>query len=657
MGTSASDELRAAGALLGLSVTVVDGDRWELVEAAADATVRPGLTVGRDWYARRGHPEREAVALVMLTLWGTLRADRVAPARVRRARSLAAARPELVPLVDAVARLQAEAELLAAFPGLRGPLASALARSLPAAPAEEPRHLQWTLALLSGAAAGERPAPRYAPEVLAELSGLRARSGLTDPVRRVCAPDPARAPLERLERALALLLPPYERLLAADLADRGLDPGAAPDGAAEAQPHSGGARDDELGEAGGGEAAEAAVGAPDRDDAETRPPGAENAGDPEPGEPPASADALFEVARDRLADRIATAPRSAERALSAASAALDAEARAAAPRRDGAAGATATPDAPSAARDAEYRERAERLALPIERMRAVWAEVIAERVARVPRLGRRPQPEGELLARDAMPAAVAEARAGRPRPAAYLARERRPHRTRRAGSTDYVLLVDRSASMQGRAAEAAADAALVMLEGLAGVERDIRHAEERAGVDLELDLRTALIVFDARPRLVKPLSGGLDDAVRREMFAEIRAPRGSTDDAAALREAARALGLPGAGGPAGGAPGSAAGGDDARAVAGPGAPRPVPAGDGLERRRIVLVVSDGGTNDADGARRELRRLRAAGAQVHGIGIGSDDVVARYAPTSERVDDPRDLASAIRRLVESGAAAR
>src|SRR5690606_19736679 len=103
------------------------------------------------------------------------------------------------------------------------------------------------------------------------------------------------------------------------------------------------------------------------------------------------------------------------------------------------------------------------------------------------------------------------------RPAAFLQREIRPRRRRRAGSTDYVLLVDRSASMQGRIAEAAADAALIMLEALAGVERDFAHAEQRVGIDLDLDIRTALVVFDAEPLVVKPLSHGLDDEVRRVM--------------------------------------------------------------------------------------------------------------------------------------------
>ncbi|MBN9612914.1 MAG: VWA domain-containing protein, partial [Actinobacteria bacterium] len=223
---------------------------------------------------------------------------------------------------------------------------------------------------------------------------------------------------------------------------------------------------------------------------------------------------------------------------------------------------------------------------------------------------------------------VTEALSGVARPSAYRRREERPRRTRDAGSTDYVLLIDRSASMSGPVAEAAADAALIMLEALAGVQRDVAHAEARAGTGLELDLRTALIVFDAEARVVKPLSGSMDDHVRRVLHAEIRSPRGATNDAAALAAASAELGI-------------------ARGIRGGSAQAP----DGLARRRIVILLSDGGTNDPIAAAHRLRELRAAGVRVHGIGLGSDEILQRYAPTSRRIDDPRGIAEALQQLVQ------
>lgn len=627
----AREELRAVGALLGITVTVTDGLAWELVRPEGGA---PELRAGLGWYAARGHGTDEAVALALLQLWEGVRGELRAPDRARRARSIVSARPTTAPLVSAVTRLQAAAELLAAMPGLRLRLAAALERGLPEGLAEQPRHLQWAAVLLrAGLGAGAVPVGEAGVDAAVgeEWRALqRLGAGGLDPLRRVLAPDAERHPLERFERALALLLPPYERLLARDARERGLGLGEALDGAV-AQEHEGGAATDDFGAAGsgdsggepepGGEGSDAEGGdavAPGADDARARPgEGRQNA---------EGAD-LFAAEQAGFMSSYLATPLPAEGALVQAVVELAVEAEAA-ERRDDAA-REATREAAGAQGSggglaaADYRSRASELAAAVERMREVWARVIAERVARVRTIGRRAVPEGETLDQQSLASALAEARAGVQRPAAFLRRESRPRRTRRAGSTDYVLLVDRSASMQGRPAAAAADAALVMLEALAGVERDIAHAEERQGIELDLDIRTGLVLFDAEAELVKPLSRGLDDAVRLRMVAGIRSPRGSTNDGAALRLAAEQLGLLGE-----------------------------PAGDGRERRRVVIVVSDGGSNDEAASARELRRLRSAGAGVHGIGIGSDEVVRRYAPSSRRVDDPRDIAEAIQQLVES-----
>ncbi|RGE19571.1 vWA domain-containing protein [Leucobacter sp. wl10] len=616
----AREGLQAVGALLGVGVTVADDESWELT-LRADA--RPELRVGLGWYTARGHGREEAVALAVLQLWESVRGARRAPDRARRARSVVAARPEIEPLVSAVLRLQAAAEVLAAMPGLRARLVAALERSLPGAVVEQPRHLQWVAALLrSGLGAGGAGAAELDPAVAEERRAVQALgAGRVDPLRRVLAPDPGRRPLERFERALALLLPPYERLLALDAQGRGL--GEAPDGAA-AQEHEGGAATDDLAVAGAGAGAEAGTEDPGAEAGEAAPPGADDARarSGEVRRTPEGSD-LFAAEQAGFVSAYLATPLPAGGALVEALVGLDPESEASRPRREdardtgrgaGVGGDTAVSD---------YRMRAAELAPAIERMREVWSSVIAERVARVRTMGRRAAPEGDALDPQALAVAVADARAGVQRPAAFLRRGTRPRRTRRAGSTDYALLVDRSASMQGRVAEAAADAALVMLEALAGAERDIAHAEERHGIELDLDIRTALLLYDAQLELVKPLSRGLDDAVRLRMVAGIRSPRGSTNDGAALRAAAEQLGVLGEA-----------------------------AGDGRERRRIVILVSDGGSNDEAAAARELRRLRAAGVGVHGIGIGSDEIVRRYAPSSRRVDDPRDIAEAIQRLVES-----
>ena len=56
----AAAQLHAVGAMLGVEVTVADGEEWHV-----DAR---GLRVGLDWYLRRGHGEREAVAQMHMAI-------------------------------------------------------------------------------------------------------------------------------------------------------------------------------------------------------------------------------------------------------------------------------------------------------------------------------------------------------------------------------------------------------------------------------------------------------------------------------------------------------------------------------------------------------------------------------------------------------------
>lgn len=618
MTSEAGAELRArlaaAGAVLGVPVEVHDGDEWAITDGA--------LHVGLGWYGARGHSAAEAVALALLHLWEGPRAARLTPARARRRDSVVAHRPELAPLLDSVTRLQSARELLEAMPGLRAPLIAALTRSLPDDPDTLPRHLQWVTQLLArGMGVRSGPAPRD-PLVAAELARLAsAGGGERDALSFVLAPDSSRPALQRYERALVLLLPPYERLLAADLAATGLDTGAPRGAAADPEPGIDGVD----GAAGAGEdaapgaEAEVSEGASDAAADEQ-----ERARAGEGAERAEGAD-LFAAEQAGFVERMLETPLPGAGAFWEAALAAETEAGRdddAAPREPGEyaggggfAGATALHD---------YRARAAELGGAIERMRDVWARVITERIASRPALSRRPRPEGEELAGEALPAAIAQARAGVARPDAYRSRVQVSRRARRAGSTDYVFLVDRSASMQGRIAAAASDAMIVLLESLSAVERDIEFAERAAGTGLELDVRTALIVFDAQAHTVKPLSRGLSDAVRRELDAAIRSPQGSTNDGAALAAAGNELGLSGV--------------------------RSASDAAGTARTRIVFLISDGGSNDPHAASRELRLLRRAGVRVVGCGLGTDDLRVRYAPDGIRVDDPAQLAGALHDVI-------
>lgn len=630
--------LAAAGPLLGFEVVVTDDAEW-----AVDGAV---LRVGLGWYAERGVPEHEAVPLAILALWEGPRERRVAVDRVRRIRALGSRFPSILPLARGIARLLAAGEVLAAFPGWRSPLIAGILRQTPANVGELPRHLQWVAIVLTCGAqvvGGFAPDPgvlaKCAPEVGEEWRGLLDLApGAADPLEAVLRPDPARTPVARFERALAILLPPYVRLLAIDERDRGLGAGggdgsdrgedAAGDGLdAAAAPGAGADASDAEGEALAGDA---------EDGADTA--GADERARKGEGRQSAEGADLFAAEQAGFVSSVLETPLPAEGALAGESLELPAEARARGtePNRDPSAGGPGAGDrgSPAAALPA-YRRRVAELAEAIERMREVWARVVSDRMGTRAALSRTTHCEGDELAVDSLASALAEITAGASAPAAFRARVRRKRRQRRAGSTDYVLLVDRSASMQGPPARAAADAMIVLAESLAGVARDIDHAEARAGHGLDLDVRTALIAYDAEPSVVKPLSRGLDDRHRAGLMLASSSSTGATNDAAALRAAAREFGIVaavrhGTGGVSGGA-----------AVA----------ADGLERKRVLIVVSDGGSNDPGAAARELAGLRAAGVRVHGIGVGSGELRARYGGASVTVGEASGIPRALLAVIE------
>ncbi|WP_053388294.1 vWA domain-containing protein [Leucobacter japonicus] len=623
-------QLEAVRAIIGITLDVSDGDHWERTD--------DGLSVGLGWYAARGHGVRETVALALLHLWEGPRAERVEVPRSRRRASLARLRPNAIPLFDAVHRAQAVAELIGVMPGLRSALGAALARSLPTDVSALPRHLQWVVLVLA-AAVDVSDADRisgFDREVRVEWQAVNAEADVSTGVfgvRRVLNTDRRRSALQRYLRAIALLLPGYERLLVLDARERGLDAdGANSDADARGSEHP----DDvpaDLGLTAPG-SGDSDASAQSADDAESTPdPGADpNATDDRArageGRERAEGADLFAAEHAGFVERMLDTPMPGGGHLDSrlpvpSDRARDAEPDPSPTQRRENSGAGSGGGAARVSLDA-YRTRAEALSAEIERMRSVWAEVIADRLVPRRHPSSRPRSTGSELAIEALASAVAEARAGAPQPRAFRDHTVRMRRTRRTGSTDYVLIIDRSASMQGAAASLASDAMLIMCEGLAGVARDVADAERVGGLPLDLDIRVALIVFDSTVEVVKPLSAGMSDAARIAVHAALREPRGSTNDGAALRAAATALGLEV---------------DSGQLTTEP-----------LERRRVVILVTDGGSNDPLAAEHAAKRLRRAGIRVHAIGLGAGDTVVRYAPDARRIDDVRALPDALRALV-------
>jgi Mg-chelatase subunit ChlD len=257
----------------------------------------------------------------------------------------------------------------------------------------------------------------------------------------------------------------------------------------------------------------------------------------------------------------------------------------------------------------------------IQEMRDVFQQVISQRVSQKRGLSRRTFSEGAVLDPDRLVQTFIDVRNNVPDPEAFKDYESRRGETNTVGKTDYVFVLDVSGSMQGQKAQNAAASVVIGLEGLAAMQRDIEEAEASHNLDLDLDIRTAILTFGDNASVVKPLSTKVSPKERLDAYQAVTKPNASsTQDFLALEEIGTWSAEP-------------------------------------DRRRIVIAVSDGGSNDgardtSPRARRAIDALRGQGWFVYGISIGSNEAETLYSPTARRVDDPSKLPETIQSFIEA-----
>jgi len=252
----------------------------------------------------------------------------------------------------------------------------------------------------------------------------------------------------------------------------------------------------------------------------------------------------------------------------------------------------------------------------IAEMRDVFKKVIQERIAQKRGLSRRTFEEGAILDPNRLAQTVIDIRAGVEQPEAFRDYEEIRGNTKAIGKTDYVFVFDISGSMAGSKAEAASASAVIGLEGLAAMQRDIEQAEAEHNMELELDIRTAIYTLGERPACLKPLSTSLDPKERLDTYSVLQNPsEGNTRDFLTLEEVEKLKAE-------------------------------------KDRRQIVVVVSDGGSDNPGRARQSVDRLRGQDWLVYGISIGSNEAEELYKPTAKRCDDPEKLPEVIYKLIEA-----
>lgn len=265
----------------------------------------------------------------------------------------------------------------------------------------------------------------------------------------------------------------------------------------------------------------------------------------------------------------------------------------------------------------KYNSEVRRFRKQIDQMREVFRSALSEAAATRRGLSRRAHQDGDVLDPNRLAQTVADIKSG-VAPEAFQRYETIRGRAELSCKTDYFFVFDRSESMAGKSAQSAASCAVIILEGLASMERDIRKMEKEQNIDLsDLSVRTALYTFGSSSVCHKPLSSSLNDKQRLDTYAAITAAdAGDTADYLALQEIA-----------------------------------------GLrrdhDRQRIVIVVTDGESSDRNAAYAAINQLRRdQNTVIYGVSIGSTAAEQLYAPNAKFIDDPKDLPNILQSFIET-----
>ena len=265
----------------------------------------------------------------------------------------------------------------------------------------------------------------------------------------------------------------------------------------------------------------------------------------------------------------------------------------------------------------KYNSEVRRFHKQIDQMREVFRSVLSEAAATRRGLSRRAHQDGDVLDPNRLAQTVADIKSG-VAPEAFQRYETICGRAELSCKTDYFFVFDRSESMAGKSAQSAASCAVIILEGLASMERDIRKMEKEQNIDLsDLSVRTALYTFGSSSVCHKPLSSSLNDKQRLDTYAAITAAdAGDTADYLALQEIA-----------------------------------------GLrrdhDRQRIVIVVTDGESSDRNAAYAAINQLRRdQNTVIYGVSIDSTAAEQLYAPNAKFIDDPKDLPNILQSFIET-----
>jgi hypothetical protein len=259
----------------------------------------------------------------------------------------------------------------------------------------------------------------------------------------------------------------------------------------------------------------------------------------------------------------------------------------------------------------------------IEELRNLIARIIAKRLKPTP-APRYPVEEGEELVDPS--GLVSDVKAGNLEPKVWETTETKEHPGKKFGEVEITLICDRSSSMtQGSKLREQLKAAVLMMEVLK--EFADQCEEEQINLTKPLEIRSEIYSFqsssaDAVP--LKRMSRELGEKERIDVAGMLASAPGSTTDFVPLETIEQ--GLP----------------EDTRHKIAEG-----------ELKKIVIVFTDGGSDDASRVQAVLEKLRQAGVATIGVGMTEDGrpALETYAPDARLAIQAEDLTKALADLLK------
>src|SRR3989344_1945466 len=271
-----------------------------------------------------------------------------------------------------------------------------------------------------------------------------------------------------------------------------------------------------------------------------------------------------------------------------------------------------------------YRKEYGEIATLVAELREVFKQIVSKRLKERWKMSPQLQTEGEVLDEETLAESYVESTAGG-KPHAFREITRVRKEQEGYGSLDMTLVNDLSGSMkQGSKLPMDRKSKALFLESLADFQKEIRDAEYESGVSLGLEVRTETRAFgDFGDAELKALSPDLSEKDRIAIWKRLHKGTGGTPDYLSLETIEKSL-----------------------------TPEYEEELRSKRKRKVVVVLSDGESQDAARVQRSCEKLRQKGIIVLGFGMTASGQAVKetYKPDAEVIEDIRTLPKAMQKVI-------